>query len=676
MKRLTLYFALLSLIFGACNPVQPVPKDHLSILSGVVNNQLLFDGTAGAETTCTISSKLAWEILDTPGVTYNPSSGEATESVTITATVHEANRTLESRELGDVTIRLARTRFTGITAHQRPLVTLEQQEVVVAAQQNLYEEFTFECKEAVEVIPSGDIVCTASKPLSSSKYNVTVAATKDNLTAETKTIGYLTFKVDGTTLDGKVAVNQLPAISFDRSRVTVGGNEGEQMSFAVDTPFDFTVTSTTPAITVVRGAESKVDITVVEPNSGSEERKLGTMTIALADNPACKASIDVWQRKSKADKAMFFYYLGTSLRGYYDNNMKMVEKIVKSGAMDDCRVLAFIQSSQNSGKLLELFYDKEFDTVIREQIATYDLPLLYSQRMISRILKDMATRAPAVECGLFIGSHGKGWLPKNSSSSARTTFSTVAADDIWTPAPGAIMVRHIGDSANSQLDTTELAGAIQSMGCELSYIVFDACYMANVESAYDLKDCADYILASPCEIIASGMPYEKILPVMLGEESVEDRLNSVGKIFVDHYTSGNNSIYDSACSAVIHCNELEALAVATKRVNGFLRDIDPDSVQVYDGVSASRNPTHIFFDIEDYVLKSCTDTDATTAFTEQLARTVTGQYHTKTFYSAYNNKANPIDYYSGLTTSAPILLNSASAYIEDWKGTAWYKATH
>ena len=200
--------------------------------------------------------------------------------------------------------------------------------------------------------------------------------------------------------------------------------------------------------------------------------------------------------------------------------------------------------------------------------------------------------------------------------------------------------------------------------------------MSNVESAYDLKDVTDYILASPCEVMASGMPYNEIIPIMISDAPLKERLNGSAKAFVDYYTNNKTGIYSSACSAVIDCSELDNLATAAKQANAALVNVDPQTIQFYDGISASRNPTHIFFDLEHYVTLSCTDAAAVTAFTEQMARTVSGQYHTKTFYSAYNNLANAINYYSGITTSAPILNVAGSAYKEEWKQTSWYKATH
>lgn len=679
MKRL-IYIAFLTLLFSSCQ-VPPVPQDHLSILSGVSNNQLTFDGKEGSRATFSLSSKLAWEILDTPGVTYSPSKGEATERVTITATIHSSNRSLKVREVGDVIIRLNRTRFTGITAVQRPLITLEQEQVTLSAVQSEYSTFTYTSKESdIEVVAEGDIVCTQPQSIGSDKYSVQVAPTKDNLSIEENTAGNITFKVAGDALSGKLQAIQRPALSFDRSRITVGGNSGEQASVSVNSTFDFTVTATTSAIEVAKGESGMVDITVVEPNTTSQERKLGAITVTLVDNPSCNISIDVWQRTALAERTMMFYYLGMSLKSFYDANLATVEKCVESGSLGDTRVLVFIQSSQNSGSLYEIFYDKGLGKIVRDPIATYDLPQLYSEQMLSEIFCDMTVRAPAKEYGLFIGSHGKGWIPKNSaslgSSSTYSTFSAEHLESIWTPAPGAIMVRHIGDTTSTQVDTTEIAGALKSTGCHLSYIIFDACYMANVESAYDLKEVTDYILGSACEIIANGMPYGDILPIMASTSPLLDRLNNSAKAFVDYYKNNRQGAYSSACSAVIDCRQLDALAEVTKRVNGSLQRIDPNSVQSYDGINLTRNPTHIFFDIEDYVIKSCTDADAVAAFSAQLYRTVTGLHHTKTFYSAYNNKANEINYYSGLTTSAPIMLHAMSAYVPEWKECAWYLATH
>lgn len=680
MKRFSLYTLLLTLLAIGCNPVEPVPNDSLSILNGVTNNIITLDGAAGSQTTFAISSKLAWEVLDTPGVEYSPASGEATTKAVITATATQTNRTLETVKLGDVIIRLSRTRFTGIEAHQRPLIVVEEQyreSISLAPEQNVATDITFECANSdFELFTEGDITVSEPTKINTNKYRISVSATKDNLSSEEHTAGRIGFKVGGERLEGRIAVVQRSAILFDRSRVVINGTAGATMSLTIDTPFDFTVTSSTAALTAVRGEGQRVLLTAKERNSSDNERKLGVLTVSLKDKPACTASIEVWQRKEKADQALLFYFLGTSLKGYYQSNLAMVETIAAEGTLDNSRVIVFLQNSTNSGSMFEIRYDSDTKQVLREHIADYDLPAVYNQSMLYTIFNDLFAAAPADEYGLYVGSHGRGWLPKVEGSSSMSTYQAGIEERIWTPAPGAAMVRHLGDTASTQVNTTEFAAAIADTGHHLDYIIFDVCYMANVESAYDMKGVTDYILGSPCEVMAAGMPYTDMIPTMVSSAPLKERLDRAAKAFVDYYKVNKEGIYSSACSAVIACSELDALAEAVKRTNSSLKDIDPDTIQVYDGISSSRNPTHIFFDLEDYITQSCTDAAAVTAFKEQLTRTLSGQHHTATFYSAYNNRANPITTYCGLTTSAPIMLNTASAYRTDWQATAWYTATH
>lgn len=680
MKRFSLYTLLLTLICAACNPVEPVPNDSLSILSGVTNSTLNFDGEAGSQTDFSISSKLAWEILDTPGVEYSPASGEATDKVTITATVKDANLTLQSRKLGDVVIRLSRTRFTGIEAHQKPLIILDEQyqeSISIAAEQGKATNITFECKSSdFEVITEGEILCTKAKSAGTNKYSISVSATKDNLTAAPNRAGYIGFKVNGQRLEGKIAVIQKSAITFDCSRILINGTAEATKVLNINTPFDFTVSSSSTLLTATRGEGQSIILFSQKRNSSNQERKIAELTITLKDNPACKASIEVWQRKERADHALLFYFLGTSLKNYFQSNLTMVESVASKGLLDNSRVVVFLQNSTTRGSMFEIYYDSGLKSVLREHIADYELPATYNEQMLAKIMSNLVAVAPATEYGLYIGSHGKGWIPKVESNTGMTTYQTAIEERIWMPAPGAAMVRHIGDNTSTQLNTTEVAQAIASTGVHLNYMIFDVCYMSNIESAYDLKNVTDYILASPCEVMAAGMPYTEMIPIMVSNTPLKERLDSAAEAFVEYYKKTQSGIYSSACSAVINCKELEALAQCVKQTNMHMKDIDPETIQVYDGVSSSRNPTHIFFDIEDYITQSCTDSNAVKAFTDQLSRTLSGQHHTESFYSAYNNKANPINFYSGLTTSAPIMLNTASAYRDDWQTTAWYKATH
>ena len=49
------------------------------------------------------------------------------------------------------------------------------------------------------------------------------------------------------------------------------------------------------------------------------------------------------------------------------------------------------------------------------------------------------------------------------------------------------------------------------------------------------------------------------------------------------------------------------------------------------------------------------------------------RYHTPQYYSAYNGLSNPINYYTGVTTSEP---ETTEPYATDCRQTAWYRVTH
>jgi len=77
----------------------------------------------------------------------------------------------------------------------------------------------------------------------------------------------------------------------------------------------------------------------------------------------------------------------------------------------------------------------------------------------------------------------------------------------WSP-------RDIAPDATCQdfLDNQELAKALRDGGDgKLSIIGFDACVMALVEIAYELRECGRYMVASQDDVRLEGIPYERIL---------------------------------------------------------------------------------------------------------------------------------------------------------------------
>lgn len=51
-------------------------------------------------------------------------------------------------------------------------------------------------------------------------------------------------------------------------------------------------------------------------------------------------------------------------------------------------------------------------------------------------------------------------------------------------------------------------------GIRFEYILFDDCFMSSIEVAYDLRKITRHLIASPCEVMAYGYPYDLVMPYL------------------------------------------------------------------------------------------------------------------------------------------------------------------
>jgi len=75
-----------------------------------------------------------------------------------------------------------------------------------------------------------------------------------------------------------------------------------------------------------------------------------------------------------------------------------------------------------------------------------------------------------------------------------------------------------GTTTKYQTDITSLAKGITMAGIKkMEYILFDNCYMSSIEVAYELRNVTNYLIASPTEIMAYGMPYAVVGEYLFGK---------------------------------------------------------------------------------------------------------------------------------------------------------------
>ena len=522
-----------------------------------------------------------------------------------------------------------------------------------------------------EVLDTNGFACSPSSGAATERTIIEVKALRDNNMVDTVKLGDLHFRLLSTRFVG-LSVYQLPRMKVDKRSVVLSGVTGATNRVYVECEEEFEISYPSDArFRAVRDAddEGAIIVTALEDNNEQSEMSLGKFTISLVDAPSCRATVEVFQRKNEqTPQTLIIYMLGTSLSMCYDTNVSGVLQALGKDIQGETRVMLFKQSSTTDAAIYELRYDATQKTAVQEKVKNITLSLPYNAELLERTFAEIVGYAPANKYNLIVGSHGAGWLPKNTPETLQRVLSNMglSIEALWHKREDALPIRHIGDYATTQYDIAEFVSAVEGNNIHFDYILFDACFMSNIEAIYDMRDITSNVVASPCEVMAAGFPYAKILPHLLKDGGQNYDLDAACREYVEHY---NSTAIPSACVAHIVTSELKSLVTKMKAVNGTGRttDFDISSVQAYEGMSK-----HLFYDLEEYVLRSCSDADVVEAFVAQLAKTILSRYHTDKFYSAFGNEPmRAINYYSGITTSVEV-----EAYSEAWQNTAWYRDTH
>ena len=685
MKRFTIILAtiLSAFMVGCINGGQKASINDLQLTSGFRDRKLMLEGTEGVSSTFSFIAKHDWSIIDYKGFSCNPSSGaksENFEEIRVIATPLWSNNSADTIRLSDLNFKLLSTRFVGISAYQLPQIRLPKGDKInLDAKRGAKGSLLFvSSNDDVELVAEGEISASLGEKNEKNEYTLTVTATEENLAAEDRKIGTIGFKVGGVMQESKIEVKQISAIVLDRREVLLPSREGGENIFVVDSDFEVNASTLSDKFDITTKDNKTFTVRSKMGNSTSEALELGEITISVAGIPECSTTIKVRQRKAKASQTIIVQFIGTALNYYFEQNINKMLEALSGGIQGDAQVMVLIENNNNgsdlyNATLYELRYDATLGKAVKDKIQ--DIIFLpsngYDSALFDKNLSRILNFAPAEKYALVIGSHGLGWVPKTPSAILSRHLMHLGLDPatLWKRNENAEMTRHLGDKERTRYNVEEIASAIEKNNIKFDYILFDACFMGNVESAYAMRNVADYIIGSPCEVMGYGFPYAKIMQYMLQNGGTSYDLDKICSGYVNYYKT--EAVTKSACVALTKCSELEALAQAMKEVNGagVKSGFSLDNVQYYEG----QNP-HSFYDLGDMVEQSCADATVAATFKKQLDKTVTSRYHTDQFYSAYGSNGiyyHDVNYYSGISTSAMV-----EHYTDDWSKTEWYKATH
>lgn len=467
-----------------------------------------------------------------------------------------------------------------------------------------------------------------------------------------------------------------PRIEISAEELLLSGDASGEASFTVraESPWNLTCTGEGFTVRPTSGAagETSVTVTPTAPNNEKNRRQLGAITLHY-DNDRQQFEIAIYQRPATATRTVLLYMPGENLLRFYRQNIDGICRAVSADVPGDGRMLICWQP-QNEGKatLEEICYDTGTRSSRIVTLKEYETFSAKSPADVATMLSDVEIWAPAGRYGLIIGCHGKAWVPRTAGNLSMNALRPNREEDLWIPAPGALPTRSFGDSGN-ELEIPELAEVLEAQSIRFDYLIFDACFMANIETLYDLRHAVDYVVASPCEIMAAGFPYERITPHLFTDATIRTSLEASCREFWEFYEydwdtiSGNEQ---SGCISLAVMSEIDALVPLMRDIKQApQQSFDLNTLQSYEGFN-----NHLFFDLEQYVKESCADQGMIDAFNAQLEKAFPPacRLYTAQFYSEFNHRLNPVSYYSGVTVSEPSKNSKAPDNIQ----TAWYQATH
>ena len=412
---------------------------------------------------------------------------------------------------------------------------------------------------------------------------------------------------------------------------------------------------------------------------------------------------------------MFFPW-SNSLLSDFRRTVEDMQTVVAQRSMKDERVMVFMATSEREAVLFEL--KKQNGRCLTDTLRHYSDRPFTSRQWLTSLFSEVMTLAPASRYGMVVGCHGLAWVPVQGQRSARKRLGSQERIDeednlykeerideednlykeeridkegesndlMHFEVQGPVTTRFIGGTyPETQIETTDLADAMADAGLHTEYILFDACYMSSVEVAYELKDVTHYLIASPTEVLSYGFPYITMGKHLLGTPNY--------KGIVDSFISFYSSYYlPYGTVAVTDCTQLDALAAIAQQINAAAEEPTnaasakhinaaaegklntatsgksaPNGVQIMDGYS----PT-LFYDLGHLMSLKNAGTVLTTAFAEQLDKTVPYKGHTGQYFTALKDAPVDIKHYSGLNTSE----GSRNRLADKLSETAWHKATN
>ncbi|MFR9546762.1 MAG: clostripain-related cysteine peptidase [Rikenellaceae bacterium] len=181
---------------------------------------------------------------------------------------------------------------------------------------------------------------------------------------------------------------------------------------------------------------------------------------------------------------------------------------------------------------------------------------------LEEVMSDVASQSDVIELtDILLSSHGMSWLPNGQNPKELSTEASWSGSYLNYISSYSFGYDKSDTSEGIEID--EMAELFENYN--LQTIIFDACFMGSIETYYELRNSADYILASPCEILSAGMNYSDMSKYLTKESSL-DNLSKIAYATYDLYNTSYTGTNQTSALSIVDCAKLESFGNYVKNI--------------------------------------------------------------------------------------------------------------
>ena len=366
-------------------------------------------------------------------------------------------------------------------------------------------------------------------PTGISPYSNSVNVTVDNSNPEVQ----LLFQSNDIANNGSVNVPSNVDVNSSREMVFTIKNEGRGTltigEVAVDNAM-YTIVQQ-PAQSLAGSAETTFTLKFTPTADGPHFCKVTIPTNDSNENPFVLNVKGIGGQ----DRWTFMLYLYEDGQGL-DGDKDLNEWEVAGSVPGEVNYLILYDSNTDSRD--GIWYVKKdangFNrTLVSEQLTTQVDPNMSSQETLRNYIMWVKDHYPAQHYGLAVWDHGDGIFKRSADETEGIDKGFVGSMKLW-----------------------QMSAAVkeftEAVGKKIDIVGFDVCLLGQIETAYQFKDLANYVIASELTEPGDGWDYNRGFQILSQNSATQaDTLaKTICKTYCDAYNVGGSSYVTSSTQAV------------------------------------------------------------------------------------------------------------------------------